>query len=223
MLRALAAPGMLGQTGRKLRQRLRSDAPAFGFKRDLEAPFEAPKAKIPITVRRIEPGDAVHALDIADRSLAPEERWERASRRRLLDSGLGCCFVAVGDDGRVCYMQWLFGAAENDAIARYFHGTFPRLAADEALLEGAYTPSAFRGQGIMPAAMAQIAGRGLELGARQVVTFVGADNIASMKGCLRSGFFPYIARSDSWRGLRRQIGFSPLPPGFATDYAAIFR
>ena len=56
---------------------------------------------------------------------------------------------------------------------------FPNLEPDEALLENAFTPVAYRGHGIMSAAMALIAERAADIGARNVLTFVGTDNIAS--------------------------------------------
>jgi hypothetical protein len=40
------------------------------------------------------------------------------------------------------------------------------LSPDEALLEGAFTPESHRGQGIMPQAMASIAEKAKDLGAR---------------------------------------------------------
>jgi len=98
-------------------------------------------------------------------------------------------FVAVDErDGRPCYIQWLFGAADNDFIRR-LRG-FPQLAADEALLEGAYTPASHRGLGIMPAAMGLIAEKAETIGARYVITFVDQNNIPSLKGCQRCGFSP---------------------------------
>ncbi len=46
----------------------------------------------------------------------------------------------------------------------------------------------------MPAAMAVIAERAVELDARYVITFVHRDNVASLKGCERAGFAPYLIR-----------------------------
>jgi RimJ/RimL family protein N-acetyltransferase len=77
---------------------------------------------------------------------------------------------------------------------------FPALGHDEALLEGAYTPPQHRGLGIMSAAMAMIAERADELGARHVLTFVGEDNIPSLKGCRRAGFHPHMMHFRSQWG-----------------------
>jgi RimJ/RimL family protein N-acetyltransferase len=94
-----------------------------------------------------------------------------------------------------------------------FKGGFPLLAPDEMLLEGAFTLEAFRGQRIMPEAMSKIAEKGMDFEARRIYTFVGADNIPSLKGCKRSGFIPYSIRTDRWRLFRRSLEFAKLPAG----------
>jgi RimJ/RimL family protein N-acetyltransferase len=78
------------------------------------------------------------------------------------------------------------------------------------LLEGAYTPEAYRGKGIMGAAMAEIATRAAEHGARWVITFVDAHNEASLKGCVRAGFIPYLKRHEKFRLFCRRVAFEPI-------------
>ena len=58
----------------------------------------------------------------------------------------------------------------------------------------------------MPAAMGLIAEKGETIGARYVITFVAPDNIPSLKGCQRCGFFPDLTASAGRAGLRA------LPP-----------
>jgi hypothetical protein len=70
-------------------------------------------------------------------------------------------------------MQWLIGADQADEIEAVFHDQVPRLASDEVLLEGAFTPPAFRGRGVMA-------------------------NVPSLKGCNRAGFAPYVIRRNHW-------------------------
>ena len=96
----------------------------------------------------------------------------------------------------------------------HFDGTFPVLTPDTVLLEGAFTPEAARGKRIMSAAMSMIAELGAtEHGARYVITFVGDDNLPSLKGCARAGFTPYIHRSRHWRAFRHSVRYSDLPTG----------
>jgi RimJ/RimL family protein N-acetyltransferase len=104
-------------------------------------------------------------------------------------------------------MQWLIPAADNGALQTYFGNLYPTLQPDEALLEGAYTPEAYRGQGIMSAAMARIAQQASEWGARWVITFVDERNEASLRGCLRAGFMPYNRRRERFRLFHRRVVF----------------
>lgn len=198
----------------RLKSRGWSNAISLGLRRNLDVPFGPLAAAIPITVRPATPVDIEALLIAGDHGLSPAEIRER---RMMLDEDLGQAYVAVTSDGRLCYMQWLLRSTDNDRIQRLFDGSFPRLAADEALLECAYTPPAFRGQCIMSCAMAQIAERARAFGARWVLTFVVPDNVPSLKGCKRAGFAPHLTKRDGWRLFRRRVTFARLPDG--TGYA----
>jgi GNAT superfamily N-acetyltransferase len=191
------------------RRRLRSDVEAFGLRRDLHVPHTPPAAKIEIGVRPLEDRDVAAVLD-ATAELSPDEKWDRATRRRLLEAGIGRPHVAVTDDDEACYTQWLFTSADNDDIARHFEGIFPHLDYDMALLEGAFTPVAWRGKGVMSAAMSRIAEQAGPLGARYVITFVGTDNPASLRGCEKANFFPYLRRVQRFRLGRQRVEFRAL-------------
>lgn len=181
---------------------------SYGLRRDLSVPIEHPSAKIPISVRPMRDGD----LDLLLPADLPEQERMEANWRRGFARNVGSGgFVAVDErDGSPCYMQWLLRPSQNDFIRQL--KTFPLLKEDEALLENAYTPPSHRGLGIMSAAMAMIAERAADFGARYVMTFVGEDNIASLKGCRRAGFSPDMthARHDSLFGLIRRNRFEPL-------------
>ena len=205
--RAFRDPALARCAYHTARQRIRSDHEAYGFKRDLNLPHTAPEAAIEIDVRPICDKDVPRILGTGDESLTPEEKWERVRRLSLLEAGFGTCYVAVTSEDVPCYMQWLFSHEDNDFIQRYFHRCFPPLDDDTALLEGAFTPAAFRGKRIMSAAMAHIAEQAGSVGARYVVTFVGVDNTASLKGCERAGFRIYTRRSQQWRLFRASVDF----------------
>ncbi|WP_336489760.1 GNAT family N-acetyltransferase [Methylobacterium nigriterrae] len=118
-------------------------------------------------------------------------------------------------DGSPCYFQGLMGAEENARITSFFGvGRFPALREDEVLLENAYTPARYRGNGIMPAAMAQVAERGVGLGARFAITFVTSKNIASLNGCKKAGFSPFMIRSKQKMlfNLIHWYTFENMPP-----------
>lgn len=206
-----------GEIGSILRTKAWSTERALGLSRDLAVPFQAPEALIPITVRPIQPADVRVLLNVSEAGISVAERRDRTMRLHLLDAGFTSCFVATTVDDQACYIQWLIPPAENDLLRASFNGLFPPLADTEVLLEGAYTPVAFRGQRIMPAAMALIAEKAAGFGANRVLTFVGEDNIPSLKGCKRAGFSPSLRREAIQRLGHRRMVFTPLPAG--TPYA----
>jgi len=180
----------------RVRLGLRHEAIRFGLTRDLDVPFEAPEARIPISVRKLESGDLPALQSLEESANVGQDAIDAAWRGRFASRQLNGGYVAVDDrDGTPCYVQWLLGPADNDFIASL--GGFPRLKDGEALLENAYTPPKYRGMRIMPAAMARIAEHGRDVGARHVMTFVGTDNIPSLKGCKRSGFAPTLLHTET--------------------------
>lgn len=186
----------------------------YGLNRDLSVKITNPTAKIPISVRRLEERDVAPLLSYDAVAQSAQERAEVAVRRAFLAKGAQNGFVAIDErNGTPCYVQWLFGAGDN-AFVRQLKG-FPVLDPHQALLENAYTPPAYRGFGIMSAAMALIAERGADIGARHVLTFVGLENIASLKGCQRAGFNPLILHRSTRVGFGtvRRDRFDLLPEG----------
>lgn len=183
---------------------------AYGLRRDLEVPFPAPEARLPLQVRPLQDRDVQGLLDPEAQGIDPAERQERRVRMDMMRAGLQTPYVAVTDADEPVFVQWLLGPDQNDGVARHFHQIFPRSAADEALLEGAFTPAACRGKRVMPYAMARIAELAEPLGARYVHTFVSQDNAASLVGCERAGFSPYLTRRVVWRAFRQSVTFVPL-------------
>jgi RimJ/RimL family protein N-acetyltransferase len=199
--------------------RMYSDSTSLGLRRDLTIPFTGPSAKIPIAVRRLTEADDLSALDPAPGLNADERLW-RLAQLRLLRSGVGLCYVAIAPEGKPCYMQWIMPSTDNARLRAFFGNLYPRLGPAEALLEGAYTPDAYRGKGIMGAAMTQVAERAAEVGARWVITFVDEHNEGSIKGCIRAGFEPYLRRRERFRLFYRRITFDPIQPAALTTPSA---
>ena len=199
-----------------LTYRMYSDSTSLGLRRDLATPFTGPTAKIPISVRPLSSTDDLSALEPTP-GLSADERFWRLAQLRLLRSGLRVCYVAIAPDGKPCYMQWVIPSSENARLRAVFGNLYPTLGPDEALLEGAYTPDAYRGKGIMGAAMAQVGERAAEFGARWVITFVDEQNEASVKGSIRAGFAPYLRRRERFRLLYRHVTFDLIEPAAATS------
>jgi len=208
--------GRYSDLAKELSRQLNSETESFGLCRDLQDNFDPPKAKINISVRhlKIDDIDSLLGHDPQD----PIEARTISDQKSMLQAGIPGCYVAVTDEDKPCYMQWLISPVSNDMVAAHFKGIFPLLKPAEALLEGAYTPPAFRGMGIMPAAMAQIAEKAIGINASLVYTFVGIDNIASLKGCKRAGFEPYILRKDKWSLFSRSISFDSIPDQYLQSY-----
>lgn len=188
---------------------------AFGLRRDLTVPFPAPAARIAITVREAVDADTALLFENPSEDVDPLERQELVWRKAHFEDRIPTCYVAIDEStGHPCYVQWLMSARSNAEIQKL--GPFPLLETDEALLENAFTLKAYRGLGIMPAAMAQIAEKGLAVGARYVCTFVGDDNIASLKGCEKAGFSPYLTRTITTRlfNLSKRVAFTDSTDGY---------
>lgn len=217
----LIREGRFGEVGHRLASRVYEDWLSYGLRRDLMVPFHGPRARIPISIREFRASDAQLLFPDDTATLPREERLEIAARRAHLEENIPTCYVAVDLRKDVpCYAQWLMGPEQNEKIQRFFGGRFPRLKGDEALLENAYTPLAYRGKGIMPAAMAMISERAVELGCRYVLTFVSSENVPSLKGCAKAGFVPFATRHDMrfLFGAFRRRHFSLLPQGFALPH-----
>jgi RimJ/RimL family protein N-acetyltransferase len=166
-------------------------------------------------VRPLRKGDIRKLLNLEEQGLTDEGRDERNTRLQIARANVGKCYVATTEDGTPCYIQWIIGPEDNKKLPKlsYCMGSFPVLQPGEALLEGAFTPEGHRGKRIMPYAMSIIAEKGLDIGARRIITFVTQDNIASLKGCKRAGFSPYLVRSERWQFFRKRITFTALPAG----------
>lgn len=166
----------------------RAELTRYGLLRDVSQKFNLPAAKIPLAVRPLNDRDLPALFGHAGPASELTERLEVAWRHAFIEKGARGGFVAVDERSDTpCYVQWLLSPRDNGFIEKL--GGFPPLAEGEALLENAYTPPAFRGLGVMAAAMAQIAERASDFGGRKVLTFVATDNVASLKGCQRAGFF----------------------------------
>jgi GNAT superfamily N-acetyltransferase len=171
---------------------------SYGLRRDLSQEHAPPEAGIPLTIRELQERDIPELLDAASRLQGRKEQLEAAHRLAHLAEHIPTCYVAVdANTQRPCFMQWLMLADQNERIKRFFRGRFPLLRPDEALLENAYTPLEYRGKGIMSAAMSRIAEMARGYGCRYVITFVSKDNTASLKGCAKAGFHPFLVRRDS--------------------------
>jgi hypothetical protein len=193
--------GKFAKLARELVKRVFSNSESYLLRRDLTVPFQASAAKQPIKVRPIDDSDI------------PVILAARPGRLLILQANIPTCYLAATASGEISYMQWLIGQSDLERFRPFFDGELRNLRKDEVLLEFAYTFERFRGQKIMPAAMAAIAEKGLLSGARYAVTYVQKDNIAALKGCAAAGFSPYMIRNERWRIFSFKESFVSLPDG----------
>lgn len=212
--RELIAERRFAEIGKRCAGLIYERRTTFGLRRDLQVPLTLPKAKIPISIREFAASDVAALFPEHQATLTRKEKIELAVRRAHFEAAIPTCYVAVDQrDGSPCYFQWLMGPRQNDKIQSFFPKRwFPVLAPDVALLENAYTPVHYRGNGIMSAAMALIAERAADIGARYVITFVESNNVPSLRGCAKSGFSPYLVRDEARYlfNLARRRTFEPF-------------
>jgi len=196
LLRELRASSSDGVWGLVKRQFYR-EWHAYGLTRDLMIPREFQRPRIPIAIRELKEEDIQCLFSGAQDGLSRRARLEIAHRVALIAERIPTPYVAVDLlRDRPCFLQWLMLAQSNERIQRFFNGRFPILTADQGLLEYAYTPIEYRGNGIMPAAMAMISEKAAERGCRSLMTFVLRENAAALQGCARAGFVPFTLRRD---------------------------
>jgi GNAT superfamily N-acetyltransferase len=188
-----------------IRKRIKSQNRAYGLKRDLNVEFVNPDALLPLLIR---------PFKIADDQYFTSDTYNYG----IVEAKFNTCYVACTNEGEPCYRQWLIGSDQNQKIQNFWNQSFPVLDSDEALLESAYTNPEHRGKRIMPAAMSRIAEKGKDIGARYIITFVGIENIPSLKGCKRCGFMPYILRTESWFLFRKRVKFELIDQTLQDDF-----
>ena len=215
----LSLLGLLLKSGRlslilgTIRRRLYSDHVSLGLRRDTSLPFSVRRSPLPLTVRPIEPDDVPLFVDVTGPEVGRGSIMDRIQIAYLMESGVRTCYVAVTPQGHVCYTQFLIDPSQNETIRRLYGDVVPRLAADEALLEAAFSLERYRGRGVMLHVIPELAKRARELNLRWLIAFVPVTNLPMLKGCQWAGFFPYVERRQSYRFFRRQVTFTPLPEG----------
>ena len=178
-------------------KRIFSKTEAFGLKRDLTIEFTVPKSKIDLLIRPYTHIDKDHfSADLQNDG--------------LIEKAIATCYVATTSQNVPCYRQWLMGSKQNIKIKEFWGQSFPMLQDNEALIESVFTIPEYRGQGIMPSALDKIAKEIKDSDIRFLMLFVEIDNVASLKGCHRAGFSPYVLRTEKWFFMKRKITFEDV-------------
>jgi GNAT superfamily N-acetyltransferase len=88
--------------------------------------------------------------------------------------------------GEVGHISWLFTAEGHGRRLRLVH-----LGPHDVELDGAFTFRTFRGKGLLSVVEREMLRDAKRDGARVAYTHVEEDNIASIKGVIKTGFAPY--------------------------------
>jgi hypothetical protein len=91
-------------------------------------------------------------------------------------------------DGEPTYAQWLIRPFENERLHSFEPRRYPELSPAEVLLEWAYTFTRFRRLGLMNDGMRQLLVNARDAGHATAYTYVGSENVGSLRGCANVGF-----------------------------------
>ena len=209
---SLVAEGDYKKTGTVIQKWVHDDACYYGLCREHDQPYpDPPKANLDIKVRPLESRDADIIFGRELEKASGNDKYQLAKRSQLYQYDVPTCYVAVTENDEPCYMQWVITSDYNDQIQEFFKGTFPILQPNEALMEYAFTLPDWRRNRIMSEAMSRIAEQAFMSGVERLITFVGINNIGSLKGCKRAGFSPYNLSIHKWRLFRPSTEFVSLP------------
>ncbi|HLV38637.1 hypothetical protein [Xanthomarina sp.] len=176
--------------------RLYSKEIAFGFKRDLSVPYKKPRTLKPITIREFQEDDEVFFVDNSNNGLI---------------NNFYTCYVGITNENIPCARVWLIDSSQNKTLNHIWGDRFPQLKADEVLLENVFTVPKFRGMGVIPAFLYDVAEKSRELGARYAITFGEVKNINTSRSYDYAGFSPYIVRTVSYFLFIKSINYEEIP------------
>ncbi|MCX7546947.1 hypothetical protein OS188_03165 [Xanthomarina sp. F1114] len=175
--------------------RLNSKEIAFGFKRDLSVPYKKPRTLKPITIREFKKEDEVFFVDNPNNGLI---------------NNFHTCYVGITKDEIPCARVWLIDSSQNKTLKNTWGERFPQLKADEVLLENVFTVPKYRGMGVIPAFLYDVAEKSRELGAKYAITFGEVKNINTSRSYDYAGFTPYIVRTVSYFLFIKSIKYEEL-------------
>lgn len=212
--KARAAAGLARQAGgelaaRKVRDFIWGERTYYALRCDLSRlpPRRRAAIELTMTARDCRTCDA---FDDEQREVRGTDYLEVVLRQWWRETGIEELFIADGPGSRPAYCQWLLQPSDQWKMHAFAPGRYPVLRSDEVMLEGAYTFTAFRRKGVMADGMWQLLARARAEGARFAITYVGEENLASLRGCAAVGFrLDHRSRNIRRVGLHRSV---LLPP-----------
>jgi hypothetical protein len=183
----------------------------LGLRCDLEALPEVSKARVPVEMLPCDPPDLAAFRDELGR-VDGADYVQVLLRVWMADAGVRLLYLARTPQGAPIYGQWLVRREDQPRIAKVMPDAHDVLSDGEVLLEGAYTFREFRGCGAMADGMMQLLHHARADGHRFAITYVGSENIPSLRGCARVGFDLDHVRINTVRVGRRTSVRSEITP-----------
>jgi hypothetical protein len=200
-------------------EQLRSRRLYLGLRCDLRSLGPVPSASMPLEMRPV-PTRQFTGFDDEARIVVGSDYVQVLLRKWMCDAGVETLFVASDGAGQAIYAQWLVRPEDQLRVLAENGNAHDVLRPDEVLLEGAYTFSRFRGKGAMADGMAQLLRVARDEGRVAAITYVGAENVASLRGCARVGFeLDHVRVSIRSLG-RRSSERSGITPAASSAWAA---
>lgn len=149
-----------------------------------------------LAARPVGPEDHSFFFDLSKQEYTGRERIDAARRLFTLNAGIKTCYVVQDSSGNPRFLQWLIPSSENEKLHKVYGDWYPEIGTDEAMIEHAYVLPEYRGNGLLPCAVAQVLEIARESGARRAVTCIPTWNENSLQSFKRMGFVPFVRRTD---------------------------
>lgn len=178
--------------------RINSEKSAYVLKLDTTKPIKKVRAFVDISLRILKQEDNVFFKEDDDNI---------ALINQLKDG-----YVAVTKDGNPCFRVWVMDSSQNAKIQQFFKSSYPILKQDEVLMESAFAIPKYRGLGVMPLAVSEIATLFKSKGKNTIITIAPTDNINSIKALYYLGFKPQGIRTERFFMFRKSVTFEDISP-----------
>jgi hypothetical protein len=211
LLKSLIWNGHFRVIWRETRRRIYSNGYFLLLWGEIALPAQIPEPKIHVTLRLMKSDDIPKLLDINQEGLKDEDVLERIRLLRILNSGIQECYVAETDNGEICHISWWVNSSQNPIIKEFYGGGILPLAADEVLVEGAFTLEAYQRLGIQKWRRLKFFEKSRAIGAKRVINYIRHDNLPSLESSKKAGYRIFMIRRDKWRFFRRSFIFMPVP------------
>lgn len=173
----------------QLKRQVYSRSVHIGLELNLEEIDIPPiEAKIAYTLRLATEEDMNDVLQRA-KTESKEAARDLVTRRWLYEDGYHDCYISrTADTNDLAFMQSVIRSEDDKLVEGRFRSWFPKLTANEAILEGAYAFEKYRGKGLGSAVPAKILTIWKNKGVKRVITYIEKDNAAAFKAAERAGF-----------------------------------